>query len=71
MVITASEFNSKFWYYLDLSANEDLIITRDGKTVARLSNPNVSAVDSLRGTLKGRCDDADPKKIREERQIDL
>ena len=68
MVITAAEFNSNFWHYLDLSAQEELLITRDGKPVAKLSNPNISVVDSLRGVLKDRInDDIDMKKIKEER----
>ena len=43
-------------------------ITRNGKTVAKLVNPNVSAVDTISGILKGRVsEDVDRHSIRDER----
>ena len=63
MIITANEFQMDFFKYLDMAANEDLIITRDGQTVAMLVKPTKSAVGSLRGLLKGTAD----VDIREER----
>lgn len=52
MVVTATEFKSNFGKYLDLIAKEDIFITRNGKTIAKVVNPQISAVDSLRGMLK-------------------
>lgn len=52
MVVTATEFKSNLGKYLDLIAKEDIFITRNGKTIAKVVNPQVSAVDSLRGMLK-------------------
>ena len=52
--ITATEFKVNFGHYLDLVPTEDIWITRNGKYVARLVNPNVSAVDSISGILKGK-----------------
>ncbi len=66
--ITATEFKVNFGHYLDLVPTEDIWITRNGKFVARLVNPNVSAVDSISGILKGKVsDDIDRHSLRTER----
>ncbi|MBR1708160.1 MAG: type II toxin-antitoxin system Phd/YefM family antitoxin [Clostridia bacterium] len=66
--ITATEFKTNFGHYLDLVPNEDIWVTRNGKYVVRLVNPNVSAVDSISGILKGKIsDDVDRHTIRDER----
>lgn len=67
MVVTATEFKSNFGKYLDLIAKEDIFITRNGKTIAKVVNPQISAVDALRGMLKGVPFDVDPDSLREER----
>jgi len=68
MTVTATEFKVNFGKYLDLVETEDVFITRNGKTVAKVSNPRVSAVDSLAGILAGKLpDDFDRESIREER----
>lgn len=68
MVVTATEFKTNFGKYLDLLLHEDIFITRNGKTVAKVVNPHVSAVDSISGLLAGKVpDDLDKKSIREER----
>lgn len=46
---------------------EDIFITRNGKTIAKVVNPQVSAVDSLRGMLKNVPSDLDLDSLREER----
>ncbi len=66
MIITATEFKANFGKYLDMVAVEELYITKNGKTIAKLINPNVSAVDSIRGMLKD-IPDIDLKEEREER----
>ena len=66
MVITATEFKTNFGKYLELVAEEDVFITRNGKIVAKIVNPQVSAVDSLRGLLKN-APELDPDSVREER----
>ena len=66
--ITATEFKVNFGHYLDLVPTEDIWITRNGKYVARLVNPNVSAVDSISGLLKGKVsDEIDRHSLRDER----
>ena len=69
MVVTATEFKANFGKYLELIAQEDVFITRNGKTVAKVVNPQVSAVDSLRGMLSGISSDIDMDSLREERLL--
>jgi antitoxin (DNA-binding transcriptional repressor) of toxin-antitoxin stability system len=68
MIVTDVEFNTNFGKYLELLLTEDIFITKNGKTVAKVVNPQISAVDSISGLLKGKVsDDIDRKTIREER----
>ena len=67
MLVTATEFKTNFGKYLDMVAKEDIFITRNGKTIAKVVNPQISAVDSLRGMLKGAPSDIDLDSLREER----
>ena len=68
MVVTATEFKTNLGKYLDAVGSEDIYITRNGKTVARMVNPNVSAVDTLSGLLAGQLpEDYDEEDLREER----
>lgn len=67
MIVTATEFKTNFGKYLDLIAQEDIFITRNGKTIAKVVNPQISAVDSLRGMLKDAPADLDLDSVREER----
>ncbi len=67
MVVTATEFKANFGKYLELIVKEDVFITRNGKTVAKVVNPQISAVDSLRGMLGGVSADIDTDSLREER----
>ena len=54
MIVTATEFKTNFGKYLDMLRSEDIFITRNGKTVAKMVNPNVSAVESISGMLAGK-----------------
>ena len=68
MEVTATEFKTKFGYYLDLVPTQDIWITKNGKHVAKLINPNVSAVDSISGILKGKVDESiDRHSLNDER----
>ena len=67
MIVTATEFKTNFGKYLELIAKEDIFITRNGKTIAKVVNPKISAVDSLRGMLKDVPADLDQDSIKEER----
>ena len=68
MEVTATEFKTNLGKYLDLVATENIWITRNGKTVAKVINPNVSSVDILSGALEGKVpQDMDRSTLREER----
>ena len=54
MSITATEFKKNLGKYLLLSETVDIFITRNGKIVAKLTNPNqdrVNRAESLFGIL--------------------
>lgn len=68
MVVTATEFKVNFGKYLSLLATEEIFITKNGKKVAKVSNPNVSAVDAISGLLEGKLPEGfDARTLREER----
>jgi len=66
MTITATEFKANFGKYIDMVAEEEFFITKNGRIIAKVINPNVSAVDSIRGMLKN-VPDIDLNTEREER----
>ncbi len=66
--VTATEFKLNLGHYLDYVLTEDIWITKNGKIVAKLVNPNVSAVDSISGILKGKVsEDLDRHSMKDER----
>lgn len=68
MQITATEFKLNLGHYLKLVATEDIWISKNGKPIAKLVNPNVSAVDSISGILKGKVsEETDRDSIRDEK----
>jgi antitoxin (DNA-binding transcriptional repressor) of toxin-antitoxin stability system len=71
MTITATELKRNLSHYLLLSQKEDVIITKNGKIIAKLANPNLNKADlltSLFGTLPN---DRSPEEILEERRQKL
>ena len=68
MIITATEFKKNLGKYFDMVIDDDIWITKNGKTIAKLSYPNSSAVDAISGVLKGKVPyDIDRDTLREER----
>lgn len=68
MVVTATEFQTNFALYLEILAKESIFITQNGRTVAKVTNPNVSAVDRITGVLAGMLpDEYDKKALKMER----
>lgn len=59
MLVTATAFKANFGRYLELITKEDIFITRNGKIVAKVVDPQISAADSLRGMLKNLPSDID------------
>lgn len=68
MTVTATEFKTKFGKYLEMLSLEDIFITKNGRTIAKVVNPHISAVDSISGILAGKAsDELDRKSLREEK----
>ena len=70
MSITAAELETNLGKYLLLAATEDIFITRDGKIIAKLSNPypdRVEIAKSLFGILPDRISLEDAQKERLDR----
>ncbi|MCR4437204.1 MAG: type II toxin-antitoxin system prevent-host-death family antitoxin [Eubacteriales bacterium] len=68
MRVSATELKMNMGKYIERAAVEDIIITRNGKDVALLTNvenKKKDAIKSLRGILKGV--DITREEIREER----
>ena len=68
MTITATEFKMNFGKYLLLCQTEDIYITKNGKVVAKLSNPNQDRVDIARSLFGVIPDDASLEETQEERR---
>ena len=54
MIITATEFKTNMGRYLELVEKEDIVITRNGRRIAKLVDANQDATEivrSLRGIL--------------------
>lgn len=67
MSVTATELKNNLGKYLALSATEDIFITKNGKVIAKLTNPyqdRVATAKSLFGILPK---DADMEGSRQER----
>lgn len=55
MVITATELKNNLGKYLEMVFDEEIIITKNGKSIARLSKPEsekIALLDSLVGVAK-------------------
>ena len=68
MLVTATEFKTNIGKYLSLVGKEDVFITKNGRSVAKLTNlneGNMDTVRSLRGILKET--DLTHEKIRAQR----
>ena len=69
MTITATELKTNLGKYLDLVFTEDILITKNGKVIARLTQPQLHKLSALRA-LVGIADngeDVDLDEIKSER----
>ena len=48
MSITATELKENLGKYLMMAANEDILVTKNGKVIAMLSNPYKDKIDIAR-----------------------
>lgn len=51
MLVTATEFKSNIGKYLSLVSNEDIFITKNGKSIAKLSSTKQDKVDIVRSLI--------------------
>ena len=51
MLVTATEFKCNIGKYLALVANEDILITKNGRNVAKLSSAKQNKVDIVRSLI--------------------
>lgn len=68
MSITATEFKMNLGKYLMLSQTEDIYITKNGKVVAKLSNPNQDRVDIAKSLFGSIPDDMTLEEAQKERR---
>lgn len=69
MIVTATEFKTNLGKYLEMAMKQDIFITKNGKSIARLTSPTVNklaVLDSLVGIV---AEDSamDEETIRKER----
>ena len=67
MSITATELKNNLGKYLLLSAKEDVFITKNGKVVAKLTNPHQDRVEVAKSLFGILPKDADLNEAKEER----
>ncbi len=67
MSITATELKMNLSKYLLLSATEDVYITRNGKVIAKLTNPFQERVDLAKSLFGILPDDASLAQAKEDR----
>lgn len=69
MIITATELKTNLGKYLEMAATQDIFITKNGKSIARLTSPTVnklSVLDNLVGIIP-KDTDTNEDTIRKER----
>ena len=70
MVITSTEFQNNFDKYIEMLVNENILITSNGKAIAKIIYPKHSEVDNISGLLEGKLpDNYDSKSLRMEHLI--
>ncbi len=67
MSITATELKLNLGKYLQLAESEDIYITRNGRVVAKLTNPYQNRVDAVKSLLGVLPADVSLEEAREER----
>ena len=69
MIVTATEFKTNLGKYLEMATSQDIFITKNGKSIARLTSPAVNKLallDDLVGIVPQEKA-LDENTIREER----
>ena len=69
MIVTATEFKNNLGKYLEMATSQDIFITKNGKSIARLTSPAVNKLallDNLVGIVPQE-QAMDENELREER----
>ncbi|HJC62657.1 MAG TPA: type II toxin-antitoxin system Phd/YefM family antitoxin [Candidatus Blautia merdavium] len=69
MIVTATELKTNLGKYLELASSQDIFITKNGKSIARLTSPAVNKLallDNLVGIIPQE-QAMDENELREER----
>ena len=67
MSITATELKNNLGKYLLLSATEDIFITKNGKIIAKLTNPYQDRVENAKSLFGILPKDIDENEVKKER----
>lgn len=67
MSITATELKNNLGKYLSISVMEDVFITKNGKIVAKLTNPYQDRVDTAKSLFGILPENADLQEAKKER----
>lgn len=74
MMVTATEFKSNLGHYLNAAQSEDILISKNGRAIAKLSSPYANrsdAMKSLFGILPEHVTVDDARAIRAEEKWKL
>lgn len=67
MTITATDLKENLGYYFDMVQKEDLLITKNGKAIAQMTNPNKKRVEDVRSLFGMLPSDLDFDALKTER----
>lgn len=67
MSVTATELKNNLGKYLLLSATEDIFITKNGKIIAKLTNPHQDRIEIAKSLFGILPKDAELEEIKAER----
>ncbi len=67
MTITATELKNNLGKYLQISATEDIFITKNGKVVAKLTNPYHDRVETAKSLFGILPKDINSENLKKER----
>ena len=71
MSITATELKQNLGKYLLIAETEDVYITKNGKIIAKLTNPFQERADAARSLIGALSDELTLEQAREERLSDI
>lgn len=69
MSITATELKENLAKYLKLAETQDILITKNGRAIAKLSNPYINRIQMAQSLFGLISSDADAEEAKEERLL--